>query len=350
MNNAPTFRNTNADNNTNATAGTSPFLPPTFAPPAPAATMPPSQWSAPRFADAPTVPVTPGPGHGPAVARRGRRVASVIAAAAIIGISVVALGIQQGNSRVATAATVAESETTVEAVPGAEELPDQTTPAAPPAAAPADAPTESAPDSTDAPAVVLPTTTTPTTTAPQPTAHSLGGVVAGSCLLDDTPVPCARGTELVTYVASNDQECSSGETTLTVTESASVPQVVIVCLVPWSLDDRSLAQAFTLDATCGQQAVEDTLTFEIDGLVCTDSAGVDYFLVKVAEGQMVPYLSEVLGATFIGDFTIEDGQICGGHYQSDGWDVWVYGYGPFVEFRPAGDTGSVSFARSLCAA
>jgi hypothetical protein len=346
MNNAPTFRNTNSNANTDNTTGTSPFLPPTFAPPAPTAAIPSPPWSAPRFAEAPTMIATPGPGHGPEIARRGRRIASLVAAAAIIGISVVALGIQQGNSRVATAATAAESEATVEAVPDAEELPEQTTPAAPPAAAPA----ESAPDSTEAPAVVLPINTAPTTTAPQPTAHSLSGVVAGSCLLDGTPVPCARGTELVTYVASNDQECSTGETTLTVTESASVPQVVIVCLVPWSLDDRSLAQAFTLDATCGQQAVEDTLTFEIDGLVCTDSAGVDYILVKVAEGQMVPYLSEVLGATFIGDFTVEDGQVCGGQYQIDGWDVWVYGYGPFVEFRPAGDTGSVRFARSLCAA
>jgi hypothetical protein len=177
----------------------------------------------------------------------------------------------------------------------------------------------------------------------------LAGVTVGSCVLDGAAVECQRGVEIVTHVPATAGGCANGETKLTVTESASVPEVVVVCLLPWSLDDRSFAQAFTLDASCGAQSADDVLTHEIDGLACTDAAGTDYFLVKVAEGQITPYLNDVLGATFVGDFTIEGGVVCGGHYQVGEWDVWVYGFGPFVEFRPLGDTGSVRFSPSLCA-
>ena len=322
---------------------------PTFAPPVPVAapSLAPQEFP-PPVVGRPPVSQSPAPEVRTSASARRRRVVSIAAAVTIVAISVVGLGIQQGHTRTATAGDIGQSApgSLDDVVPSADAVPQQTASSAPPAVAPVD----SVPATTEAPAVVLPTTTAPTSTAPQPAPHSLGGVAAGNCLLDGTAVPCGRGTELVTFVAPSSDQCSAGETTLTVTESASVPQVVIVCLVPWSLDDRSLTQAFTLDATCTQQAVEDTLTFELDGVVCTDGAGVEYVLVKIAEGQMSSYLNDVLAATFLGDFTVDDGQVCGGLYQIDGWDVWVYGYGPFAEFRPTGDTGSVRFDPSLCAA
>jgi len=212
--------------------------------------------------------------------------------------------------------------------------------------------------STSVPPVVLPTgtaapaATTPPEAATEPAVvpHSLASVQAGDCLLDGALMTCHRGVDLVTHVATSDRDCFDGETTVTVTQSGATPGQVIVCVVPYALDDRTLAQAFTIDQSCGTAAAGDLLTYEIDGLVCTSASGTDYLLVKVAEGQMVTYLTDVLAAEFLGDFTADDGQVCGGHYRIDGWDVYVFGYGPFVEFRQVGDADGIRFSRSLCAA
>jgi type VI secretion system secreted protein VgrG len=229
-----------------------------------------------------------------------------------------------------TAATVAVPESTMPRIT----LPSMTVP-----------PETAAPDTTVAPE----TTAAPETTVP---AHQLAQLQVGNCLdASDAIVGCARGTQLVTAVsAAPGLACNGGETAIEITQTPAAPSTVSACLVPWYLDDRSLTQVFDVDTSCATPSADERSAFEVELLKCRSTSGASYYLAKVQEGQIAVYLREVLAASFLGDWSTTDGEVCGGHFQSDGWNVYVYGNGPFVEYRQLDDTEGVTFSRSLCVA
>ena len=183
-------------------------------------------------------------------------------------------------------------------------------------------------------------------------AHQLAGLQVGQCLdANNSVVGCVRGAQVVTAVSpAAGLACNSGEISLEVSQTPAVPATVSACLVPWYLDDRSLEQVFEIDSSCAVPPSSERSAFEVELLKCLSSSGSSYYLVKVQEAQIADYLREVLVASFLGDWSTTDGAVCGGHFQSAGWDVYVYGNGPFVEYRQLDDSEGVSFSRSLCVA